>query len=371
MFRKTFFLCSLLLVIRLIIPSHCFGQDSIRYAFEFNAHTGFVLPHRDTLRKTAKGAYPSSLALGFSWLNASKDGFEKANRYTENGVLFGYTHFDKTNILGEGFYYMMYTEPQLTLNKRINFTLRASAGIIYLNKVYDFTDNPDNRFYSSPVSGLLRIGFHANYSITSSWQINASANFNHISNGGMRVPNLGMNYPTLSLGLKYLINDVALPLRAKVELHDKSLRYHVHLFTASRLVHDWDADTPRKQMIGLSLAVSRQFNHLSSWMVGSELSYDESLAVTGKVFERFDDSPWIISLTGGHLLTIGRIEFSQLLGVYLFKRYGNDIPVFQRYTLLYAVTKNVRVGFSLKAHAEVAELIDLRLGINFGVSSKR
>jgi len=360
-----------LLVIRLHTCTNCFGQDSLRYAFELQTHKGSILPHRDTLRKTAKGAHPTNIELGISWRNASKKGFEKANRYTENGVLVGYTHFDKKNILGEGFYYMMYTEPQLTLNKKVNFSLRAAAGVIYLNKVYDFTTNPDNRFYSSPVSGLLRFGFHANYSMAPSWQVSGTVNFNHISNGGMRVPNLGMNYPTVSLGLKYLINDVALPVRAKVELYDKSLRYHVHLFTASRLVYDWDADSPRKQMIGLSLGLSRQFNHLSSWQVGSELSYDESLPITGKVFERFNDSPLIISLTGGHLLKIGRVEFSQLLGVYLYKQYRNDIPVFQRYTLLYAATKNIRAGFSLKAHAEVAELIDLRLGINFGVSSKR
>ncbi|GCC50631.1 acyloxyacyl hydrolase [Chryseotalea sanaruensis] len=371
MIRKTFFFCCLLLVIRLSFSSHCFGQDSLRYTFEFNAHKGSILPHRDTLRKTARGAHPTTIELGFSWRDASRKGFEKANRYTENGILVGYTHFDKKNILGEGFYYMMYTEPQLTLNKKINFSLRASAGITYLNKVYDFTDNPDNRFYSSPVSGLIRVGFHANYSITSSWQVSAGANFNHISNGGMRVPNLGMNYPTVSMGFKYLINDVDLVDRAKKDIYHKSLRYHAHLFTASRLVRDWDADAPRKQMIGLSMALSRQFNHLSSWMVGTELSHDGSLPITGKVFERFDDSPVIISVTGGHLLTIGRVEFSQLLGVYLFKQYGNDIPVFQRYTLLYAATKNIRAGFSLKAHAEVAELIDLRLGINFGVSSKR
>lgn len=347
------------------------SRDSISYSFELSNQAAYILPHRESLRKISEGTFPKSVEFGFSWLNASQKGFYKANRYAENGLIIGYTDFDNQHALGQGYYYMMYTEPKLVYNKSLNLSMRAAGGIIYLNRVYSFGSNPENMFYSSPLSGLLRLGLNGTFSITKHWQIGTSVQFNHISNGGMRVPNLGMNFISAALSIKYQMQNIYLPRRNKKDEHDRSLQYHIYLFTASRLVKDWDASSTRKQMLGTSLALSRSFNHLSSWMVGTEVSYDASLPETGKIFDRPDDSPWIVSLTGGHLLTIGRVEFSQILGVYLYKRYDNTNAVFQRYTLLYAITPHLRAGFSLKAHAEIAELIDLRLGINFKSSSKR
>lgn len=371
MFSKAFDFRIYIFLLFLCLSAQCIGQDSVRYSFEVHAHKGFIIPHRDTLREAARKAYPSSIELGFSWLNTSREGFEKTNFYAENGLLLGYAHFGKKEILGEGFYFMMFTEPQFTLNEKLNFSMRASAGLIHLTKVYDRIDNPENQFYSSPVSGLLRLAFCTRYALTPSWKIKGNIQFNHISNGGMRVPNLGMNFPTLSLGFDYTLNPTQLTPRAKVRFFEKALRYHIQLFTASRLAYEWDVNSSRSQMIGASLAVSRAFNHLSSWIVGTELSHDPSLTERGKAFNRLDDSPWVASLTGGHLLTIGRASFSQVLGIYVFQDYGNDRAVFQRYSLLYALSKNLSSGFSMKAHGATAELIDLRLNINFGGTSKR
>jgi hypothetical protein len=47
------------------------------------------------------------------------------------------------------------------------------------------------------------------------------------------------------------------------------------------------------------------------------------------------------------------------MGAYVFRQ--GQQRLFQRYELLYFVSKNIGLGVGLKAHAEVAQNIDLRL----------
>jgi hypothetical protein len=338
--------------------------DSVRFVVNFGLHKSIIIPHRDTLKAPAQGAYPFSLEASFSWLNYSTRGWEKANAYCNNGVAIGYTNFQKPHILGQGYYFMLYTEPQITLNKKINLSWTAGVGMIRLTDVFDAERNPTNRFYSNPLSGLLRIGIKSSFTITPNWCAVASLSYNHISNGGTRTPNLGMNYPTASVYLEYHFSHIPLPNYTPDKSYDPSLHWTAQFFTASRLIKAWDANSGRKRMTGLTAYASRQFTHTNAWLAGVEASHDESLPATGAFFGDYYE-PTIVSLIGGHQLSIGRVKFTQALGVYLYKNYENPNAIFQRYTLMYQLAHHFQVGFSLKAHAEIAEMLDVRLGITF------
>lgn len=301
--------------------------------------------------------------LDLSWLNYSKAGWASANCYRKSGIILGYADFDKPTVLGTGSYFMVYTEPQLTYTK-LSLSFTGAAGIIFLDTVYDPDSNPTNMFYSNPVSGLVRAGFSGHYRISNHFQLSLSTHFNHISNGHSRLPNYGMNFPTASLSVTYHIQPATLFPRKRITTYDPSLHYSIDVFAVQRLINPAYEEFGKEKMVGISFKLSKHFNHCSSWVAGTEISYDKSLPKTGDLFG-FESSPWIASLVGGHCLSLGRTSFSQLLGVYVYKQYDNSNAVFQRYVLDYAVTKNLRVGFSLKAHVDTAELMDGRLGITF------
>lgn len=337
--------------------------DSATFFIKASVHKGFIIPHSDSLKAAADGAYPFMAELDFSWLDYSQKGWASANCYRKSGIILGYADFGNPTVLGEGSYFMLYTEPQLTYSK-LSLSFTGAAGIIYLNTVYDREENPSNLFYSNTFSGLIRAGFTGTYALKKNLQLSLSANFNHISNGRTRIPNYGMNFPTAALSITYLIQPVTLQAQARIKTFDPRLHYSIDLFTANRLVNAAYESYGKERMMGLSLNVSKHFNHCSSWVAGTEISYDQSLPETGAQFG-YDSSPWIASLMGGHSLSLGRTSFSQLLGVYLYKDYDNSHIVFQRYVLDYSLTRHLRVGFSLKAHLEVAEMLDARLGITF------
>lgn len=365
--KKTFIrllFCSLALAYTNGFAQH----DSISYAFKLSAHKGFIIAHHDSLSVPANGANPGAVELDFSWLNYSRNGWATANCYRKTGISIGYADYDKPSVLGTGSYLLLYTEPQLSFNKKVDFSFTSAVGLIFLSTVYNRDTNSTNRFYSNKLSGLMRLGFNASYQINDHIELAASVNFNHISNGGIIFPNSGMNYPTGSISLSYQLHNTLLEKREKIKTYDPTWRYTAQLFTVRRLIMHWDNESGRERMMGLSLTLSKQFTHLSSWLVGVEISHDASMPKTGDLYGRKDD-PMIASLLGGHQLNLARFHFSQLIGLYAYKKYDNDNYIFQRYILSYDLAeyndKYFSLGFSLKAHAEVAEMLDVRVGITF------
>ena len=62
----------------------------------------------------------------------------------------------------------------------------------------------------------------------------------------------------------------------------------------------------------------------------------------------------------GHEFLIGNLIFSQQFGVYLFRSYSEGADVYQRYGLNYNFTSWLALGVNLKAHGNVAQLVDFR-----------
>lgn len=63
---------------------------------------------------------------------------------------------------------------------------------------------------------------------------------------------------------------------------------------------------------------------------------------------------------------LGRFDFNQRMAVYTNKpKNYQDHRFYQRYVLNYLLSEHLTLGIGLKAHAHVAEHMELRLGWNF------
>ena len=71
------------------------------------------------------------------------------------------------------------------------------------SKKFDRNTNPGNLTYSSNISNYLSLGFSSYYFINPKTAVNLSFIFNHISNGGLKNPNHGLNFPGFNFGLNY------------------------------------------------------------------------------------------------------------------------------------------------------------------------
>ena len=329
-------------------------------------HYGFILPHAEELKSVSESNI-WGLQLDFSKLNISSKSWSNCNCYSRLGLSFYYFDYSNPDILGHSYNLAFFFEPYFNFRSRSRLSLRAGFGLTYLDKVYDEVNNPDNLFFSSKISGLLLINLTYNYLLREQYQLNFSLNYNHISNGGASMPNKGMNFPTASVGLDYIIRPVSLVSQEKSPgLKTKKIWGYSRIFWSLRSI-DADSLYSRKNrlMIGVEGGALKGLSNINGLIAGLEVSYDGSFKELSDRMEK-NYSPWVISLHFGHAFVIGRISFTQQFAYYAYKPFpSNNYSFFQRYGLYYRLGKWSSLGISLKAHGHVAEHMDIRIGATF------
>jgi hypothetical protein len=246
--------------------------------------------------------------------------------------------------------------------------VRGASGLAFLDKVYDSATNPDNIFVSSNLSFMLGVGAVVSYKLTDQWVAKAGVQFNHISNGGRRDPNDGLNFYGYNVGLQYSLRPFkaySLAPQSNEKFKEKNWSLVAHVFGNQRTI--WaTASLPeeRRLVLGVNLGVIKRIGRLNGVGVGGEFYYDGINAIYQQRLNR-EFSVSIGSVSLQHYLFFGKLLFGQQLGLYLNSVTGYPDSVFQRYILEYEFKKNWYAGFTLKAHADKSDYFGFSTGYFF------
>lgn len=302
------------------------------------------------------------MQIEFSRLRYTKKSWNTCNCYGETGVALAYFNFNNPDELGSSWNIYLFGQPRFTYGK-ILLSLRAGMGFSYVTHYYDAETNPRNQFFSRPIGGILLLGLNARTSIGDKWILGLSANYHHISNGGAHQPNKGMNFPTIAIGAEYIMKPYAVRPRNRTKLQDKKMKYYAGMFTTSRAIDETaSSNNVRKMLIGVQAGAYKPVSYRSALGFGLESYHD------GTINESDPDgniSPWVLSGLLRHHFLFGKFDFSQALGLYLHEDYSPPKPLFQRYAIEYRIIPSLQIGFSIKAHLQVAEQMDVRATLVF------
>jgi hypothetical protein len=335
-------------------------------AYSIKPHYGFVILHSQDVAPIGK-SYPYGLGIEiFNHYNSEKS-FDNCLCFPRLGVSTVFWNFDNPEILGYGVTSVFFVEPFFGANRRFSYSFRAGIGPAYATNPFDEIQNPDNLSYSTRISFALMVASTINLKISDRFFLNLSANYNHISNGGMREPNKGINYPTLSFGLDYYPISPEFPDFAKkdwrAELKNKT-KFHAFLFGTAKQVSRADG-LKRYPVIGLDVRVSRRVSRLNALNLGAaffdDRAHREEMKRAGIVGIDYKKA----GLLAGNEFLLGRFIFSQQFGVYIYNPYKRDADVFQRYGLNISFAKRMIAGVGLNAHGHVADFLELRFGVSF------
>ncbi len=330
--------------------------------FSVGAHYGSVFAHSEEVQNTA-GAHPRGIELAFTRQRRDKGVVDVCNCYPRQGIVASWFNFDN-DILGEGVMAGWMLEPTYRLGNKLQLGIRGVAGFIWLSNPFDSLENPGNQSYSTAISAWLVVGASLSYPIGEKWRVQVGANFEHTSNGGMKQPNKGVNYPTASLHLQYMPNPQPYykgPRSAEKYWKGQPWRKDIGIFgTGKRSVDETGVGT-RKPIIGMIALGSKQVGRINGMTVGLEGYYDGYNAQRMKTDTVGIESAVRIGVMGGHEFLLGKFIFSQQLGVYLYKPAPYDKDWFHRWGLLYKLNRHLWAGINLKAHLQVADFIDVRV----------
>ncbi len=342
------------------------GDDSVktRKLIGLKLHYGSVLIHSRDLRPI-KDSYPLGASADIAWQFLGKKSWEFCNCYPRAGLILTTWDFDNRPILGYGFTAMTYVEPVFLTRHRINLSIRLAGGIAFLTNPFDSTSNPFNQSYSTYLNVPLAVGVGLHFRVTDQWTLRLGADFNHVSNGGVNLPNKGINWPAINLGVDYASQPYDFKTRARrLDRSPPEKRFRLQVGTFYSFKNAIPGQNKQYSIFGL---YGKGIYYLGRWSglsLGTEWVMDRSRRI------RMDNAnaPGTHqrgSILVGHQFLLGRVVFSQELGVYYLDQFKVNDPVYQRFGLLVFLNSNLFVGVSLKTHLHVADFADLRVGWEF------
>jgi hypothetical protein len=325
---------------------------------------GYILKHSENLREL-EDAFPVGIGLEWSKMLLTRNAWEFCNCLPRLGVELAYWSWDNPDILGNGLLAMGFVEPYFRTHKKTNLFFRAGLGGAYLTQPFDENLNPQNLSYSTDLSFVLMVGAGVNYRLTNEWNMGLLAKYNHTSNGGIKTPNKGINFPSISFRINKSLEPVDFPDFQKVENRkppDDLFRISVAHFSGWSNASVGDRD--KFYVFGLNGKYSRWIGRRSAISAGTEFIFDYSRKEQIRLDNQENNFVQAAALIG-HEFWLGRVTFSQQLGVYYYNDYRINDDIYQRYGLTYSFSKHIFAGFNLKAHRHVADFFDLRIGYTF------
>jgi hypothetical protein len=327
-------------------------------------HAGFIIPHSRDIAQVSD-SHPFGVEFNVQWLMAQEKHTRESGIITKRGFLVHYINYDHPEVLGYCLSLAPYIEPLIRPDRRLYGAIQMGLGVSYLSKVYDKDTNPNNLFFSTHISFLLLTNAYLYFKVNPHWDVSLGFNYNHISNGGMKNPNKGMNFPTWNAGAVYHFQPITIRRASKNKDWKNSLRNYayIHAVGTIKTAEATDAfpvNKPCVQLGGIAV-VGRRVGRMSALAAGTEWIHD---GWAREVLDRVGDNTSALKggILFGHELLTGKVRFTVHLGIYVYNPSRNTDAVYQRYGLFYRAGRHVQFGSTLKAHRHVADVFDIRVG---------
>ena len=332
-------------------------------------HRAFIIQHSKKLQDEFTQSNPQSIDLEYSWHLRKKAVWDYCTCYPRTGFALTCIDFDLGDTLGRSLAAYTFIEPYIKPGRRLNFAFRFGMGPAYMSSIYDENFNPDNLFFSTRISFILLFNLSLNYRLTDQWMLRVGANFNHISNGGVKEPNLGMNFPSLNLGTEYSFHKPLFPDQQKSTSlfgEDQKNRYDL-LLSAALKAPEWTIENKQYLVTSAGLNYSRLLGRVFAVSFGGEWVSDRTIKSLIDEQELRDSSGELLDynrlgMLAGVEWLFGRFIFTQQMGFYLYSPIEAKHPVYQRYGLSLRISEHIYSGINIKAHAQDADFMELRIG---------
>ncbi|MBK8706318.1 MAG: acyloxyacyl hydrolase [Saprospiraceae bacterium] len=223
----------------IILPLFAFAQspDTSQgnpFLWGVQAHRGFILPHSTAIANVSH-SNPFGLEIRGMWLRAEDRHTRQSGLVTQRGFLVNYINFDNPEVLGHSASAVALIEPLIRPGGRLYGSVQMGAGVTFLSKVYDETTNPTNLFFSTLLSFTGMVNAKLYYRINPHCELSLGYNYNHISNGGMKLPNKGMNFPMANVGFQYHFRPITLKRPLKTDEWKQQSRNYAYVLGISSI----------------------------------------------------------------------------------------------------------------------------------------
>ena len=337
-----------------------FAQN--KWGMEAKVHSGYLAVHRPAITHLPKDPV---LAGELSYFLDLKDDKSWASAYSTPriGLTAFYSSTGNSEILGSLFGGFAFGDLPFFRTDKHSFSARVGSGLAFATKVYDPSTNPKNNAISAHVNVIVQMSLNYKmYRENSEYGIGFG--LNHISNGANRLPNLGLNYPTLTLSYG---NKRGVFVQKERDIYANSWQapweYGMNFIFSSKEV--FPTGGKKYPIFALNAFARKVFSPKCGVEFGLDGIYKTAVM---DYLPELDKRPIDIFQGGfftGYVLTFDRFSTVVGMGVYFLDRYLPEDRFYHRIGMRYKFNNNLLAGVTLKSNWGKADYVEWSIGYIF------
>lgn len=311
-----------------------------------------------------------------------KKAWQRKKRYPLLGISLSYANFgngvsvdstQSTVKFGKAISIMPHFTVFFLRNNLIDFYARLVLGISYNIDHYDPVENPYNNMVSSDFNHIAQLKLGVYWKLHKNWSLNTGIAFSHISNSGVKKPNLGYNHISGLIGLRYNIKPGKYGYeKGEIPKPEKKNFYTIKYSTGFM---QFEQGIPKGYSFMGTFQYSRALNISNKIFGGTTVGYDQAR------YEWADRALWDepvyknkaieASIFVGDEFYIGDVGLFALLGVYLYQEYNNISRTYWKLGGNYYFPEmgenktRMFFGINTKSNGFFAEALELSIGASF------
>jgi len=368
----------ILAIVSLTNHGICVGQPGKQpIQIGANYHYGFLLNHAPNRTNIAGPVLKTlhGIEINATWQTLGTKPWHKYYGFPKWGASFiyfsvgekstyiNYNKQDRTIYdvdFGDCYTLLIHSSLKPITTRYFEMNIRIGTGFGYFTKVYNAGDNPGNLWISARINPSMHLNIEGQFNLTPNWALVVGGAFTHLSNGATRMPNYGVNFPTVNAGLRF----TPFPERKIINrdsIYPAAKKNYLHLSMAGGAKVLGEFGTTYYPTFAASIMYGRRVGKISKLLVSLDAYRDESLLGDslkinkGKDLNRY--GIWV-----GHEFMHGRLGLLFGVGYYLYKKTDRDAPIYIKAGLRHYFHKHFFGGVMLKTHYGQADCFEWTLG---------
>jgi hypothetical protein len=338
------------------------------YTLGLSYHQGFLLNH-SPLRTDVNSANLSNmwaLEASIQFQTLGQKDWHRFYKYPTWGMsLFFYDISDKVikgqNVAwGNGFAWIIHKNIRIINTRFFQANVRLGTGFGTFTKPYDKDSNPGNLWISAPINTSMHLNVETKYRINDNYHVVLAGTFTHFSNGATMMPNLGVNFPSLNVGIRYTPHPEQI-----IYITDSTFKpykknfFHFSFGAGAKVLPD--LGITYYPTFAISALYGRRVGKVSKLLFGIDAFRDQSLfADTINITQNIDINRYGIYF--GHEFMFGKAGLFFGMGRYFYKKTGRDEDYYIKTGLRYNFLPNLFGALILKTHWGRADTFEWTIG---------
>jgi len=342
-------------------------------------YQGTVWRHTPKL-KTQSGEWIGAQEIGLQVQTTGRQDWQAWHRYPSFGVAL--SHF----ALGEGshgraFSFLPHLSIPLFRAGQWSADFRTGTGWSWVSDPYDWFRNPGQNAIGSHWNNITQFRLGASWQAMPRLRLNAGGSMTHFSNGGLALPNFGVNIFSAWASANWFIQELEIKDFRAAQTSKRSIGRRIggQMQGGLGLLEIASFDGPKHAVWSGSAAGYFEINRINRALLGLDYEFNRAIYEWGLHTARFNDEASAkqgatrLAIFAGDEILFGDISIVLQAGFYIGSGTNRFVPapnyakLSARYYLPSLIGDYCKpfVGVSIKAHKFTAEYISGNLGLSF------